>query len=548
VEERLTAQGDILRPLNEDKLRMRAREMTERGHTVAAVALMHSYLNPVHEQRVAEILVEEGFRTIKASAPLAPLIRLLPRAQTTVVDAYLSPIIEETIRQVRQGIGEGSLKSLHLMTSAGGLTRDSRFHAKDSLLSGPAGGVVAIATAARDVGIQKVIGFDMGGTSTDVARWDGEYSYVFEHRISDAMLVAPAMAIESVAAGGGSICKFEEGRLQVGPESGGAQPGPACYGAGGPLTITDINLLLGRLVTDSFEIPLDHQAAESALNDLRTELVRSTGEDATNEAILNGLLAIANERMAGAIRQVSIAQGYDPAEYALVAFGGAGGQHACAIAELLGINRILVPADASLLSALGLGQAAIERIAERQVLRPFDEMGVEQLKEIAKELEAEALKDLEEEGLAADQISQRRIICSIRYVGQDATLPIDWDGEQSPAIPFEYRYKETFAYTPEGRRIEIESIRVILAANSGTHDVSMPAVDREEGEVHRQLCHVAGEWSNVPIYRQEALHKVQRLQGPALIVGRSTVTLVDVMWGAEPNEKGGLLLARSSVQ
>src|SRR5690606_39160001 len=235
----------------------------------AAVAFMHSYLNPVHELRVAEILMEEGFEVVRTSASLAPLIRLLPRAQTTVVDAYLSPIISETIRRVREGIGGEKLQSLHLMTSAGGLSRDRRYHPKDSLLSGPAGGVVAIAAAARGTGLGKVIGFDMGGTSTDVARWDGAFGYVFEHRIGDATLVAPALAIESVAAGGGSICKFAEGRLQVGPESGGAQPGPACYGAGGPLTITDVNLLMGRLATGSFEIPLNRDAAVEALQALR---------------------------------------------------------------------------------------------------------------------------------------------------------------------------------------------------------------------------------------------------------------------------------------
>jgi 5-oxoprolinase (ATP-hydrolysing) len=545
VDERLTAQGTVLRPLNEAQLRESARRLVIEGHTVAAVAFMHSYLNPVHELRVAEILMEEGFEVVRTSASLAPLIRLLPRAQTTVVDAYLSPIISETIRRVREGIGGEKLQSLHLMTSAGGLSRDGRYHPKDSLLSGPAGGVVAIAAAARGTGLGKVIGFDMGGTSTDVARWDGAFGYVFEHRIGDATLVAPALAIESVAAGGGSICKFAEGRLQVGPESGGAQPGPACYGAGGPLTITDVNLLMGRLATGSFEIPLNRDAAVEALQALRDELQSSTGEHASEEAILNGLLAIANERMAGAIRQVSIAQGYDPAEYALVAFGGAGGQHACAIAELLGIGRILVPADASVLSAVGLGQAAIERIAERQVLLTIRGSELEALMRMAGELESEARRELEEEGLKPEQVSRKRIICSMRYVGQDATLPIDWDGRSNPAINFEARYAEVFAYTPTGRAIELESMRVVVATEAESRDVAMPVEPVAFKSTVSQRCHTGGEWRNVPVRRQEALSVGMKINGPALIVGRSTVTLVDVKWVAEPNEQGGLLLARS---
>ncbi|HET9229403.1 MAG TPA: hydantoinase/oxoprolinase family protein, partial [Thermoanaerobaculia bacterium] len=331
VTERLAADGSVLVPLD-----IRIEPLP--GIEAAAVALMHSYRNPVHEEAVGELLREAGFRHVSLSSRLAPLIKLVPRAETAVVDAYLSPILEDYLDRV------GSVVSnVHVMTSAGGLVRAGSFHAKDSLLSGPAGGVVGAALSGRRSGFDKIIAFDMGGTSTDVARYDGDFEYLFEHRVGDAHLVAPALAIESVAAGGGSICGFDGAQLRVGPESAGAWPGPACYGAGGPLTLTDVNLILGRLDPDRFEIPLDAEAAERAL------------ESVGAKEMLDGFLEIANERMAEAIRSISLRRGYDPAEYALVAFGGAGAQHACALAELLGIGHVIVPRDAGLLSALGLG-------------------------------------------------------------------------------------------------------------------------------------------------------------------------------------------------
>ena len=309
---------------------------------------------------------------MSCSSDLAPFIRLLPRAETAVVDAYLGPVLHGYLRGVRDALGGGRL---HVMTSAGGLARPEDFRPKDSLLSGPAGGVAGAALAGRRSGMERVIAFDMGGTSTDVARWAGDFEYVWEHEVGGAHLVAPALAIESVAAGGGSVCAFDAQGLRVGPESAGASPGPACYGAGGPLTVTDVNLLLGRLDPARFGIPVDPAPAEAALEALRRELRERTGEDAGREPLLAGFLEIADERMADAIRGISLRRGYDPAEHALVAFGGAGGQHACGVAARLGIRHVLVPPDAGLLSALGIGHAPLERFAERQVLRPLDEAG-----------------------------------------------------------------------------------------------------------------------------------------------------------------------------
>ncbi|MBT7864448.1 MAG: hydantoinase/oxoprolinase family protein, partial [Gemmatimonadetes bacterium] len=373
VDERLDADGNVLRPLNSSSLTEQVQDLHAAGIRSAAIALLHSYRNPDHEQGLAAFLHEAGMETISISCQLAPLIKILPRAQTAVVDAYLTPIVGGYLDRVEAVVGG---QDLHVMTSAGGLTRREDFRTKDSLLSGPAGGVAGAVEAARRAGIDRVLSFDMGGTSTDVARYDGDFDYEFEHRVGDAHLVAPALAIETVAAGGGSICTYASGRLRVGPESAGASPGPACYGAGGPLTITDVNLLMGRLDATQFEIPVNQDAAQKVLDTL-CEQMKADGSDAGVDEVLAGLVAIADDRMAAAIRRVSLERGVDPTQFALVTFGGAGGQHACGVASRLGIGRVLVPTDAGLLSARGLGAAVVERFAQRQILQPLDQIEAE---------------------------------------------------------------------------------------------------------------------------------------------------------------------------
>ena len=324
------------------------------------------------------------------------------------MDAYLGPVIADYLRSVKEGLA-GDRADLHVMTSAGGLVGGSDFRPKDSLLSGPAGGVVGAALAGRRHGHDRIIAFDMGGTSTDVSRFDGDFSYVFDHRVGSVELAAPALAIETVAVGGGSICHAAMGRPAVGPRSAGAQPGPACYGAGGPLSITDVNVLLGRLLPERFSIPIDVAAAAERLEELRRDLAAPGGEMPAAEDLLEGLLQIADERMAEAIRGISVREGVDPAGYALVAFGGAGGQHACRVADLLGMRTILVPADAGLLSAMGLGCAAVERFAEREILEELD--AVEgRVEAILAELEAEADEALLLEGVGRGDIGRPRRI------------------------------------------------------------------------------------------------------------------------------------------
>lgn len=568
VRERLAADGSVVEPLTTETLnglRERARELRrgdikrddieggveggiEGGIEGAAVALLHSYLQPEHERKVAAVLREAGFPWVVTSSELAPLIQILPRAETAVVEAYLAPVIHAYLSGVAEALptaGRPAASRIHVMTSAGGLVRADEFRAKDSLLSGPAGGVVGAARAGRRSGFERVISFDMGGTSTDVARFDGDYEYVFEHRVGDARLVAPALAIESVAAGGGSVCRFDGDRLRVGPESAGADPGPACYGAGGPLTLTDVNLLLGRLDPRRFGIPLDVGAAKAALAALRDRVADGTGERPASQAVLEGLLRIADERMVDAIREISVRRGYDPSEYALVAFGGAGAQHACAVAELLGVTAVAVPEDAGLLSALGLGAAVVERFAHRQVLRPLTELGSD-LSAMLTALADEARRAVAREGVAKETIEIRRRIVHLRFEGQDATIPVEveegGEGVESVRGTFDRVYRTRYGYRPERRETEVESLRVV-ASSRGEPEPSIPETFEpfEAGPVEP-----GGSQGGPPVYLRSELRPGARLNGPALVFEPHSATVIAEGWSCRMDGARALVLERAS--
>ncbi|MFQ5753719.1 MAG: hydantoinase/oxoprolinase family protein, partial [bacterium] len=539
VKERIAADGSILEPLALQELAAEIEKLLKRGIRVAGIAFMHSYRNPRHEQQLAKLLLDSGFQHVSCSAELAPFIKILPRAETAVVDAYLAPIMKDYLNRVLSSLSGGCL---HVMTSAGGLVEARQFHAKDGLLSGPAGGVVGAAIAGRDSGFDKLIAFDMGGTSTDVARFDGEYEYVFEQQVGDAHLVAPALAIESVAAGGGSICSFDGYRLLVGPESASAQPGPACYGAGGPLTLTDVNLLLGRLDSNRFEIPISTQCAVSKLNELKKEISKHTGTVIQKETLLQGFLDIANERMADAIRRVSVRKGYAPQDYVLVAFGGAGGQHACGVARRLGIHKIIIPEDTSLLSAFGLGHAVLERFVEKQILQPLNKVD-SKIPVWIDHLTEEAKKSVSHEGVPAKQIEVRRRIVHLRFVGQDSVLSVDYHPGIALQQAFETQYKEIFGHLPEGRQIEIESMRVVCS--------SMPAenckqqVNFESYETNADgftLTCFDNKWKKIAFYERSRLSPGAQLMGAALVFERHSTTVIEKGWKAEVDKAGALVL------
>jgi 5-oxoprolinase (ATP-hydrolysing) len=421
VAERRAADGAVVRTIDLDRLRADARALRARGVRSAAVALLHADVDAAHERAAKEVLKAEGFEDVAISSEVAPFLGLLLRAETTVVDAALSPILRAYLDATAAPLKGGSLR---VMTSAGGLVSRETFRAKDSLLSGPAGGVVGMAAAARRAGFSRVLGFDMGGTSADVARFDGRFDYAFSHEVGGVRVAAPAVAITTVAAGGGSICSFENGRLRVGPESAGASPGPACYGAGGPFTLTDANLLLGRVDEASFPIPLSRGAAEAAFEAVRRAAEAHAGAPIEREALLRGVVDVADERMADAARAATTRKGADPGAFALVAFGGAGPQHACGVAERLGASTVVVPRDASVLSADGLLRASIERFAARQLLLREDAV-LPTIEALWRELDAEALDALSAEtGTTSGGVVARRI-AEMRFVGQEATLDVE---------------------------------------------------------------------------------------------------------------------------
>ncbi len=543
VRERLAADGTVLEPLDEEAARTAAERLADGGLRCAAVALLHAFRNPAHEARVAEILRGAGFEHVSCSAELAPLIGILPRAETAVVDATLSPVVGGYLGRVREACSGGRV---HVMTSAGGLVGAEAFRPKDALLSGPAGGVVGAAAAARHSGLERVVAFDMGGTSTDVARWDGEYEYVFSHRVGDAHLVAPALAIESVAAGGGSICAFRAGRLEVGPRSAGADPGPACYGAGGPLTVTDVNLLLGRLIPERFGIPVDAGAARVRLEELRSDVEGADGRRPDAEPLLEGLLQLADERMASAIRRISVGRGYDPSGFALVAFGGAGPQHACAVAALLGIERVLIPPDASLLSAAGLGRAVVERFAQRQVLRRLTEVR-EDLGGLFGRLEAEAREAVAAEGAEPADVVVRRRLAGMRLEGQDTSLEVAWRDGVDLEQAFARAYHGLYGYRPPERPVEVESLRVVASTRPARSRVAaQPPPSTASPAADHRMC-LGGRWRRVPVYERPSLEAGAALTGPALVVEAHSTTVIGEGWGARVDGVGAMLLGRGEA-
>ncbi len=514
VRERIDAQGRVLNALDEIHLRAEAVALFQSGIRHAAIALLHSHAHPVHERRVTEILREAGFDHITLSSEIAPFTKILPRAQSAVANAYLTAPVASFLDHIALSLHSSFVirhSSFHVLTSAGGLESHTSIRPKDMLLSGPAGGVIGAANAAARLGITRIISFDMGGTSTDVARIDGRPGYRFTQNVAGMSLLAPCVAIETVAAGGGSICQWTPGGLAVGPESAGSSPGPACYGKDGPLTITDVNLLLGRFDATKAPIPLAVEPAQARLDELRARIEKETGKSVAVRELLEGFLRLAIERMADAIRRISVSEGYDPADYALLAFGGAGPQHACALAECLGIRTVLVPGNAGILSAVGLQEALPEHFAERQILRVLEEV-LPLLEAMISELANEAREKLE--GIFGKPL----LLAELRLRGQDVPMQIAF--ENAADLPRLYResYERLFGYTPPANRI-IELVSLRVSVRSGT----------------RQSSEIIGTIAN-------------SATGPALIQDEFSTLVIDAGWGGEEITGFGWKLSPSSIQ
>ncbi|MGE0302143.1 MAG: hydantoinase B/oxoprolinase family protein [Phycisphaerales bacterium] len=573
VDERLDASGAVLRSIDLDACSERARRALALGVRSAAIALLHSWCNPAHEEHLAARLCELGFEHVSRSAALSPRIRVVHRARTATVNAALSGEIGGYLRATAGGWP--TPVRLDVMTSAGGLVPWTSFEPKDCLLSGPAAGVRgASASAARAEragalppgASERLLTFDVGGTSTDVTRIERAVELTSVHRVGDAELLAPALPVHSVAAGGGSICELEvtcddAGRLiarpLVGPRSAGADPGPACYGRGGPLTITDVNLLLGRLDPERFGIPVSVAAAERALEAV-CRRAREAGvliDDHERAAALESFRAIANQRMSAAIGAISFRRGFDPSVYVLVAFGGAGGQHACAVADELRIRTILCPADGSLLSAAGLLASRRQCVRERQVLALLDS-NADALARAFEAIEREAIEELARTSATDEADVPREIetrVARLRFKGQDHTLDVPWEPGLAPATlrrRFESRSRETFGYVLE-REVEIESIRVVATQGHGELPQAMPNAEKagasrtRPGAVHaRQSTPAEGSKAWPTIERSGVGHAT--VAGPLLIVDDDTTVVVEPGWSARASMHGDLVLERTA--
>jgi 5-oxoprolinase (ATP-hydrolysing) len=531
VQERLSADGTVLTTLDETQLRECALDLIREGITTAAVSLLHSDVNALHEHRSREVLLDAGFTHVSLSSELAPFIRIVPRAQSAVANAYLTGPVEEFISDVSAPLQNHKAQSakhkmrapLQLMTSAAGLEPAETIRPKDLLLSGPAAGVIGALHGARQLGHEKIITFDMGGTSTDVARVDGAVAYRFTQKVGGITLLSPSVAVETVAAGGGSICSWTPQGLAVGPQSAGADPGPACYGRGGPLTITDLNLLLGRFDPARAPIPLSTTAAEARLTELLDLLARQGGESPSRDGVLHQLLALATERMADAIRKISVLEGYDPAGYALLAFGGAGPQHACDVAEALGITTILVPHHAGILSAVGLQSAQPERFAEKQVLRALDDVQQElpALLEAVRQAADHGL--METMGVTGGSFAHRRI-AELRVRGQETPLQIEFHDPASLRDAFVRRFTHLFGYAPPAAKpIELVSLRVIARDGARSEGIGAP---RRTSETAAGCRH-------------------SLIEGPSLVQDAFSTLVIAEGWEVEDCKPLGWVLTRS---
>jgi 5-oxoprolinase (ATP-hydrolysing) len=562
VSERLAADGSELIPLDRVETEACLRQLFDAGIRSLAVCMLHSYLNPVHELAVEEIAKKIGFEWVCISSRTGGKIKAVTRAETTLVDAYLTPVIQEYLERLRCEFGVADPHALRVMTSSGGLVFSSGYRGKDCVLSGPAGGAVAIEAYAQALSLPKCIGFDMGGTSTDVCRIDGKMQLEHETVKAGVRMMVPTLAIHTVAAGGGSVCWFDGVQLRVGPQSAGSDPGPACYGRGGPLTITDLNLISGRIDEATFPFGLDRTASDRRLQELLDAVDEASHTGTIRKFSLDelcqGLRRIANEHMAAAVRSISIAQGADPREHALLGFGGAAGQHLCEVADLLGIERVIDPPAAGLLSALGMGMASVRRNLMLPIYREIELVSVAEWLTLVNTLRGQAELEFRSEGieLANDAI---HYAIEMKYSGSEGALvvplPNAWANElsilaASHAAPpassssamveqwtkeFESQHRLKFGYVRKGRKIEAVALQAEVRSVS---ENTLPIIEKAS-------LHAITQSQPQSVIRREALRFGERIVGPALIVSSGSTTFIESNWSADVLSDLSLWLHRS---
>jgi 5-oxoprolinase (ATP-hydrolysing) len=577
VDERVRADGTVERALDLDGVRAELERAKRDGVRAVAVVLMHAYRYGDHEQRIAALARELGFAQVSASHEVSPLIKLVGRGDTTVVDSYLSPILRRYVDQVANDLnnkeasvssspkGGGGKARLMFMMSSGGLTAAELFRGKDAILSGPAAGVVGMAETGRAAGFKNLIGFDMGGTSTDVSHFAGAYERAFETEVAGVRIRAPMMLIHTVAAGGGSILHFDGARFRVGPDSAGANPGPKCYRRGGPLAVTDANVMAGKLIPDFFpkifgpqqNQPLDADAVRGAFALLATEI----GDDRSAEQVADGYIKIAVENMANAIKKISVQRGYDVTRYALNCFGGAGGQHACLVADALGMTSVLIHPLSSLLSAYGMGLADIRSVRQRAIEEPFGDKARKTLENVARGLGRDAIAEVKSQGVPAAQI-KLHVRAHIRYAGTDTPLIVEAATTKlSPSLQtvqavsvslnkmksaFERAHKAQFSFVDRAKLLVIEAVSV--EAVGGGAKFNEKARKTQRGKLpkpaRRTRFFSGGKWHRALVYTRETLWPGHKVKGPAIIIEPHQTVVVEHGWQAELTAKNHLVLRR----
>jgi 5-oxoprolinase (ATP-hydrolysing) len=554
VPERVGARGEVILPLDEATAERSLRDAYADGFRAAAIVCMHGYRYPAHEARIGSIARSLGFTQVSESHRTSPLMRLVSRGDTTVVDAYLSPVLRRYVDSVTR---ELSGVRVLFMQSNGGLTDAASFRGKDSILSGPAGGIVGMARTAAAAGFERVIGFDMGGTSTDVSHYAGEFERQYETQVAGVRLRAPMLSIHTVAAGGGSILHFDGGRYQVGPDSAGADPGPACYGNGGPLTVTDANVLLGRIQPGYFprvfghsgEAPLDASVPRRLFAELAASITGATSDQRGPEQVAAGFLHIAVQNMANAIKKISVQRGYDITKYVLSVFGGAGGQHACAVADALGMTSAFIHPFAGVLAAYGIGLADITAMREQAIEAPLSESVVARLpSEVLRPLQASARDELLAQGVPPEAVRVVRR-AHLRYDGTDTPLAVPFGSAAEMTEAFEAAYRRQFSFGMPDKTIVVEAVSV--EATDGV-DSRVVAGDgpRRSGEIGEPQpaefvrMFADGVWARVPLFRRDALRPGQAVDGPAIVAEDLATTVVEPGWRAAVTDRLDLLLTR----
>lgn len=553
VDERIAADGSVMKRLDGTSARAAMAAAVADGATAAAIVLMHGYRYPEHERDLAEMAREAGFSYVSASHVASPLIRFVARGHTTVADAYLTPKIAHYTDAIAAALPGGRL---FFMQSNGGLAHAARFRGHNAILSGPAGGIVGAARVSESAGFNRIIAFDMGGTSTDVSHYDGSFERESGTDAGGFRLQSPTLCIHTVAAGGGSKLEFDGARFRAGPGSAGADPGPACYRKGGPLTVTDCNVMVGkiqphffpRIFGPGFDQPIDSDIVRRKFAELADEIRSATGQERSSEEVAEGFLQIAVQNMANAIKRVSVQQGRDVTRYVLCCFGGAGGQHACLVADALGMTQVLVPALAGVLSAVGLSLAEIRALRQRSVEAPLNEFDDDRFDALFDPLEAECRREVEEQG-ATDIVLTRRV--HVRYRGSDTSLPIAYVPGKLLARNFQEAHLQRFGFADADVPLEIAAIEVEAAGPSGAaitpgEATVTPTTGGSPQPIGRATMFSGGASHDVAVYARNDLAPGARIEGPAIVSEADATTVIEPDWRAEVLPRGHLLLTRAA--